>query len=575
MDSKLDFAKQHWIKKISWVALFSLFLSVWWVIMAQATTGWIGTIKYTEEFRMDYLYSTDDPYNIRASCLYNILVNIEVNACCQDGRLVDAKVSANYEEVHRERCQWSQNHQICCGGVPIFAASSADRKKGCQRIAPGNRGDVSFGWSGVKMGDPEIEDISLVVGEDGWYILNVDVSLTIYRRYTSSGATYFVCSGERKEEPLPFPVVIDVRNFGFYAEGNVGDDGLIEDERTFYQTDEAQPGPGCFSLSCGRDGPTLPGDEDAERKDYFRKAGANWKFKEACFGVITQCKGDVRITSLDIGGELPESGVENENWPVQLGCVEASPGTIVKTGAKSRFEISSPDGVVIRLGSNSEVELAKLCLNDSDVPPIKLITGKIIEFLVFLTEDTEFKPIVINTASGVRGQVPERGKTHFARSLIKKFVGSVWAADQNEWDLSVADLNEAELAVQVERLPGLCKVKSLKGTFIIHYQGTTMHLDSGQEYTCHWKVPLDPSLYTEILITVDEQLPQSFEEAPTIEEIPTSDPCEYLKFIRSQLQQTLEQYEVMIEESPSLQQQHETLKYQIEQLDHAIKQQCP
>src|SRR6056297_2002542 len=96
--------------------LISLLLSFFWLVPVLANTGWIGTIQYTENYHKDYQYATG-AYNIHAYCRLNKTVNIVVNVCFQEGKIIYARASAHYEADHQERCLWSQDHAICCGDV--------------------------------------------------------------------------------------------------------------------------------------------------------------------------------------------------------------------------------------------------------------------------------------------------------------------------------------------------------------------------------------------------------------------------------------------------------------------------
>jgi hypothetical protein len=547
--------------------LISLLLSFFWLVPVLANTGWIGTIQYTENYHKDYQYSTEDPYNINAYCLQNKTVNISVQVCFQEGKIIDARASAHYEADHQERCQWTQDHVICCGGVPIDAATYTDREKGCHKKTPGNRGDVSYGWNEVKMGQPEIEDVYLRVREDGHYTLGIEVSLPIHRSYNRSGSTQFACSGEIKKEPSPDPDIISIKHFSFSASGNVTEDDLIiEKNRILHQVDQASTVPhSCFISGCGRDAPVLKSDPDTKKEEYSGKTKASWQFKKACFGVITQSEGDVRIIPPKASGELSGEWIGPEGWPAQPGCVEASPGTTIKTGPRSRIKIIPQDGVEIRLGSNSEIELSNLCPEESESSSIKLDIGKL-QGLVKKIGQRPFE-IKATNSGGKRGKAPEMNQIRLAQALIERFSGIAWAAEQDLGDLSSADLTNFALAVQVERYPGLLNVKALKGDFFIHYSNVTKQIKQGQEFTQRWEEPVDPSDYIEFLITADQ--------FPNKDGVPNSNPCKYLEYMHSKMQETLERCEAIAEEQSGIQQQCESLKQQIEQLEQTIKQQCP
>lgn len=568
MNKEEDQLRINWNRSI-WFFLIPLLLSLFWPGSSQARTGWIGTIQYTENYHKDYQYSTEDPYNIKAYCLQNKTVNISVQVCFQEGKIIDARASAHYEADHQERCQWTQNHEICCGDVPIYAATYVDREKGCHKKTPGNRGDVSYGWNKVKMGQPEIKNVYLRVRKDGHYSLGMTISLPICKSYNRSGSNQFACSGEIKEEPSPDPDIISIETFSFSANGNMTkDDLIIEKNRILHQVDQASTiYHSCFISSCGRDGPHLYSDPDTRKEEYYGNTKASWQFKKACFGVITQSEGDVRIIPPEASGELSGERIGPEGWPAQPGCVEASPGTIIKTGDKSRVEILASDDEVFRLGSNSELKLSNLCMEPGP-GIISLTGGKLYSLLRKLApKDYEFKVVITNAVNGVRGKAPEIDKTRLVQSLIEKFSVTAWAAEQDPLHLSAGDLSDFALALQVERYPGLLNVKAVKGNFFIQYHNATKQIKQGQEFTKHWEEPVDTSDYKEVRITA-EQLPNK-------EGVQKSEPCEYLKQMRSKMQETLEQCEAMAEEQPGIQPQCESLKQQIEQLEKTIKKQCP
>mgnify|MGYP006910746453 CR=1 FL=1 len=184
--------------------------------------GWIGSIHYHDEYKAKSSYSTPQKsaYHIRASCRHNRVVDAYVKACFADGALVDARSNVDYDFTHEESCDWTQDHEICCGRVPIDAATWEDRKKGCRRVAPGDKGKVEDDWRGVRVGDPKINSLALDVRERlGTYNLVLQGELPVRWKTTHRGRVHLACSGEERSESPPIRISDFNEYFSFSANG--------------------------------------------------------------------------------------------------------------------------------------------------------------------------------------------------------------------------------------------------------------------------------------------------------------------------------------------------------------------
>jgi len=554
------------LRKLHALIMLILFLGV---RQAGAYEGWIGSIHYHDEYKAKSTYNTPQrtAYHIGASCSHNCIVDVYVKACFADGALVDARAKGGYELTHTENCDWTQDHEICCGGVPSFAATWEDRNKGCDRVTPGDKGKVEYDWSGVQVDDPEINSVQLAVRErSGTYTLLLDGEFPVRWRMTHRGKAHLACSGEERSESPPIKISDLNEHFSFSADLKFSGD-TIKDQITLVDIQEVPEGPFCFAAECSVKGlgPVL--DASKEEKQRTMRTTARWHFKKTdCFGVISMAKGDVRIKPPAGAAESPGSEwIGPEGWPAELGCVDAQQGMLIETGAKSRVEVMT-ENTAICLGSDSNAELSKLCERGREPGLITLLRGLVVQIV---HQDGEFKPIICNAVNGRRGQAPRDKGTTVAHALLD-ILASPAQAQEAEEPLLVTeeDLAMAKLAVMVERRPGLLDVQVLKGNIVVEYGGEALRLGAGEHFTKRWVLPADATAHKQVMIRSDEDIEEA-QDTPTPES-----PCEMLKQARAELEEAIASCEAEARQDASQTQQCELLKQQVKQLDMAIKQLC-
>jgi len=554
------------LRGLSVLAMLILLLGVQ---QAGAYEGWIGSIHFHDEYKAKSTYNTPQrsAYHIGASCHHSRVVDAHVKACFAHGALVDARAKVSYDLTHEESCDWTQDHEICCGGVPAFAAMWEDRKKGCDRVTPGDTAKVEYDWRGVQVGDPEIESLQLAVRERlGTYTLLLSGELPVRWRMTHRGKAHLACSGEERTESPPIKVSDFNEHFGFSADLKFSGD-TIKDQITLVDIQDVPVGPFCFTAGCSVKGlgPTL--DASKEEKQRTMRTTARWHFKKTdCFGVISMAKGDVRIKPPAGAGEFPGGdSIGPEGWPAELGCVDAQEGTLIETGAKSRVRVTTED-TTICLGSDSSAELSKLCASGGEPGLIDLLRGVLVQIV---SQDGEFKPIITNAVTGVRGQAPRDKATTVAHALLD-ILATPAQAQEAEDPLLVTeeDLAMAKLAVMVERRPGLLDVQVLKGTIVVDYEGETLGLGPGEHFTKRWVLPADAAAHKQVMIRADEDIEK------TQDTTTPASPCEMLKQSRAELEEAIADCEAAARQDASQTPQCELLKQQVKQLDMAIEQLC-
>ena len=540
---------------------------------AGAYDGWIGSIHFHDDHKEKSSYSTpqNSVYHVGASCRHESVADAYVKACFSKGALVDARARAHYDLTHEESCDWFQDHEICCGGVAIDGATWADRKKGCDRVTPGDKGKVDYDRKGVRVGDPKIKRAGLdVSGTTGNYFLTLSGEIPAREKITDRGKARLVCSGKERSESPPFKVYDSDKYFGFSAEGKVNGD-TIKDQRTLVDIQDVPEGPFCFARGCSVRGlgPVL--DASKEKKQRTMRVTARWYFKKTdCFGVVNMAKGDVRIKPPVGAGEFPGGDwVGPEGWPAELGCVDVPKGTIIETGAKSRVSLAAED-VEIRLGSESRAELSKLCPSPGETPGpglLRLLAGHLVH-LVF--GDGEFIPIVCNAVNGRRGQTPREEGIRLARAVLDALIPPARAKQLESPSLvTESDLATAKVAVMVERQPGFLDVEVLKGNIIVEYGEATLRLGPGEHFTKRWVLPVDDGAYKRLVVRAGDSVDEVREAATP------AGPCEMLKRSRTELDDALGLCEAVARQDPRQTSQCELLKQQVEQLDVEIKRLCP
>ena len=539
------------------------------VPQAGAYEGWIGSIHYHSEYKAKSTYNTPQrsAYHIGASCRHSRVVDAHVKACFADGALVDARAKVGYDLTHKESCDWTQDHEICCGGVPAFAATWEDRNKGCDRVSPGDKGKVEYDWRGVRIGDPEIKSLQLAVRErSGTYTLLLNGEVPVRWRITHRGKAHLACSGEERSESPPIKISDLNEHFSFSADLKFSGD-TIKDQITLVDIQDVPVGPFCFAAGCSVKGlgPTL--DASKEEKRRTMRTTARWHFKKTdCFGVISMAKGNVRIKPPARAGEFPGGDwIGPEGWPAELGCVDAQEGMLIETGAKSRVTVGA-EGTEICLGADSNAELSKLCPPAGEPGLITLLRGVLLQIV---SQDGEFKPIICNAVNGRRGQAPRDKGTTVAHALLD-ILASPAQAQEAEDPLLVTeeDLAMAKLAVMVERRPGLLDVQVLKGNIVVEYGGETLRLGPGEHFTKRWVLPADAAAHKQVMIRSDEDIEEP-QDTPTPES-----PCEMLKHSRAELEEAIASCEAEARQDASQKPQCELLKQQVKQLDLAIEQLC-
>jgi hypothetical protein len=501
--------------------LISAFTLILFPREATCYEGWIGSIHYRDDYKANSNYSTPQKsvYHFSASCRHDRVVDAYVKACFADGALVDARAKVDYDFTHEESCDWTQDHEICCGGVPAFAATWEDRKKGCNRVSPGDKGKVEYDLRGVRVGNPKINSVKLNVGERlGMYNLLLDGTFPARWKTTHRGTAHLACSGEERSESPPFKVSDFNEYFSFSADAKFSGD-TIKEQRTLVDIQDEEPN--CFAAGCSVRG-LGPHPSDASKKEDQRtsRVTARWHFKKTdCFGVIRKARGDVRIKPPAGASEFPGSDwVGPEGWPAELGCIDAPNGTIIETGAKSRVMIDEATAEV-RLGSNASVELKVLCAK-GEASILNHILGVI---LYILPEDRSFKLEMGSAATGVRGEIhpfPGDGSKK-AVALLRDFIFPVAMAKENELGELMPneeEIKEAKVAFLVDKVPDeYLYVKMIKGVVKLQDSaGNTKVLKAGQSFTKRWKLPVTPSELKEIFITVDmDSLPVKKKEKAT------------------------------------------------------------
>jgi hypothetical protein len=553
------------LRKLSVLIMLILLLGV---RQAGAYEGWIGGIHYHDEYKAKSTYNTPQrsAYHIGASCSHSRVVDAYVKACFADGALVDARAKGRYDLMHEESCDWTQDHEICCGGVPAFAATWEDRNKGCDRVSPGDKGKVEYDWRGVQVGDPEIKSLQLAVRErSGTYTLLLNGEFPVRWRITHRGKAHLACSGEERSESPPIKISDLNEHFSFSADLKFFGD-TIKDQITLVDIQDVPVGPFCFAAGCSVKGlgPTL--DASKEEKQRAMRTTARWHFKKTnCFGVISMAKGDVRIKPPAGAGEFPGGDwIGPEGWPAELGCVDAQEGTLIETGAKSRVEVTTED-TTICLGADSSAELSKLCPPAGEPGLINFLRGVLLQIV---HQDGEFKPIITNAVTGRRGQAPRDKATTVAHALLDILASPAQAQEAADSTLvTEEDLATAKLAVMVERRPGLLDVGVLKGNIVVEYGGETLRFGPGEHFTKHWVLP-DADAHKQVMIRADEDIEEA-RDTPT----PAS-PCEMLKQSRAELEEAIAHCESAARQDASQTPQCELLKQQVKQLDMAIKQLC-
>ena len=554
------------LRKFYVLAMLILLLGV---RQAGAYEGWIGSIHYHSEYKAKSTYNTPQrsAYHIGASCRHSRVVDAHVKACFADGALVDARAKVGYDLTHKESCDWTQDHEICCGGVPAFAATWEDRNKGCDRVSPGDKGKVEYDWRGVRIGDPEIKSLQLAVRErSGTYTLLLNGEVPVRWRITHRGKAHLACSGEERSESPPIKISDLNEHFSFSADLKFSGD-TIKDQITLVDIQDVPVGPFCFAAGCSVRGlgPIL--DASKEEKQRTMRTTARWHFKKTdCFGVISMAKGDVRIKPPAGAGEFPGSDwIGPEGWPAELGCVDAQEGMLIETGAKSRVTVGT-EGTEICLGADSSAELSKLCERAGEPGLINLLRGVLLQIV---SQDGEFKPIICNAVNGRRGQAPRDKGTTVAHALLD-ILASPAQAQEAEDPLLVTeeDLAMAKLAVMVERRPGLLDVQVLKGNIVVEYGGETLELGPGEHFTKRWVLPADAAAHKQVMIRSDEDIEEP-QDTPTPES-----PCEMLKHSRAELEEAIASCEAEARQDASQKPQCELLKQQVKQLDLAIEQLC-
>ncbi|UCG64373.1 MAG: hypothetical protein JSW12_17335 [Deltaproteobacteria bacterium] len=539
------------------------------VRQAGAYEGWIGRIHYHSEYKAKSTYSTPQrsAYHIGASCSHSRVVDAHVKACFADGALVDARAKVDYDLTHKESCDWTQDHEICCGGVPAFAAIWEDRNKGCDRVTPGDKGKVEYDWRGVQVGDPEIKSVQLAVRERlGTYTLLLDGEFPVRWKMTHRGKAHLACSGEERSESPPIKISDLNEHFSFSADLKFSGD-TIKNQITLVDIQDVPVGPFCFAAGCSVRGlgPIL--DASKEEKQRTMRTTARWHFKKTdCFGVISMAKGDVRIKPPAGAEEFPGSDwIGPEGWPAELGCVDAQEGMLIETGAKSRVKVMTED-TEICLGADSSAELSKLCAPAREPGLINLLRGVLLQIV---SQDGEFKPIICNAVNGRRGQAPRDKGTTVAHALLDILASPAQAQEAEDPSLvTEEDLAMAKLAVMVERRPGLLDVQVLKGNTVVEYGGAMLRLGPGEHFTKRWVLPADAAAHKQVMIRADEDIEEA-QDTPT----PAS-PCEMLKHSRAQLEEAIAHCEAAARQDASQTSQCELLKQQVKQLDMAIEQLC-
>jgi hypothetical protein len=539
------------------------------VPQAGAYEGWIGSIHYHDEYKAKSTYNSPQrsAYHVGASCRHSRVVDAHVKACFADGALVNACAQVGYDLTHKESCDWTQDHEICCGGVPAFAATWEDRNKGCDRVTPGDKGKVEYDWEGVRIGDPEIESLQLAVRErSGTYTLLLNGELPVRWRITHRGKAHLACSGEERSESPPIKISDLNEHFSFSADLKFSGD-TIKDQITLVDIQDVPVGPFCFAAGCSVKGlgPTL--DASKEEKQRTMRTTARWHFKKTdCFGVISMAKGNVRIKPPAGAGEFPGGDwIGPEGWPAELGCVDAQAGTLIETGAKSRVEVTTED-TMICLGADSSAELSKLCPPPGEPGLINFLRGVLVQIV---HQDGEFKPIITNAVTGRRGQAPRDKATMVAHALLDILASPAQAQEAADPSLVTEEgLAMAKLAVMVERRPGILDVQVLKGNIFVEYGGEKLRLGPGEHFTKRWVLPADAAAHKQVMIRSDEDIEEA-QDTSTPES-----PCEMLKQARAELEEAIASCEAEAKQDASQKPQCELLKQQVKQLDMAIEQLC-
>jgi hypothetical protein len=554
------------LRKVCVLVMLILLLGV---RQAGAYEGWIGSIHYHDEYKAKSTYNTPQrsAYHIGASCSHSRVVDAYVKACFADGALIYARAQVGYDLAHKESCEWSQDHEICCGRVPAFAATWEDREKGCDRVSPGDKGKVEYDWRGAQVGDPEIKSVKLAVRERaGTYTLLLVGEVPVRWRITHRGKAQLACSGEERSESPPIKISDLNEHFSFSADLKFSGD-TIKNQITLVDIQDVPVGPLCFAAECSVKGlgPVL--DASKEKKQRTMHTTARWHFKKTdCFGVISMAKGDVRIKPPAGAGEFPGGdSIGPEGWPAELGCVDAQEGTLIETGAKSRVRVTTED-TTICLGADSSAELSKLCASGGEPGLIDLLRGVLVQIV---SQDGEFKPIITNAVTGRRGQTPRDKATTVAHALLDILATPAQAQEVADPSLvTEEDLAMAKLAVMVERRPGLLDVQVLKGTIVVDYEGETLGLGPGGHFTKRWVLPADAAAHKQVMIRSDEDTEE------TQDTTTPASPCEMLKQSRAELEEAIADCEAAARQDASQTPQCELLKQQVKQLDMAIEQLC-